>query len=628
VRRVPLVRGVVILPVVIIAVACSAETQPSNAPTPQSIDEFQQAATRVLHETGVPGAGIALVRQDGVEWEGGLGFADRDRQTPVTADTHFRVGSISKTFVALAMVQLYEDGLVDLHAPIEEIAPEIRLDNRWHETHPVRVINLLEHTAGFDDMHFNAMYVSDDRPDLSLEQLLALTRPSLRVRWPASTRMAYSNPGYGVAALLLEKISGVPYEDYIKREIFDPLEMSTSSFRLTAEDERLLAHGYSGRIGPPVGFSRIYIRPAGNMHSSARELARFVRMLVNWGELGTAFVVDPEYLSNMEHPTTTLAAAAGLRQGYGSGIGSILDLPYPLLGHGGGIDGFVSQYAYSPSRDVGFVILLNSAGSGAGNAMTRLSSLAISYLKRDVERPQKAEAHVDAASLGQYVGYYHDANPRNQVAWPVQTLLSGQTISVEGQSLYATPVVGRRVRLIPLTETSFRLEHQVDASRVFTQDANGVPVLAGPGLYAERRPRWRVELTRIPTLLAVPMIASVFVAAIIWIARLRHARPRGFWGLKMVLLLCPLAVIAPIAAVSLTPMREWGTRNAATVFAFLATLAVPLLAALVIITAVAARRAGAGRWLTSYALLVAAAMSGLSIYLGAHGYLGFRTWTY
>ena len=135
--------------------------QTPNPPTPQTVEEFKAAAAQVLHDTGVPGAGIALVRADGVEWEGGLGYADRDAETPVTADTHFRVGSISKTFVAMALVQLAEDGVVDLDAAVEEIAPEIAIDNPWHDTDPVRVIHLLQHTAGFDDMHFNERYVPE-----------------------------------------------------------------------------------------------------------------------------------------------------------------------------------------------------------------------------------------------------------------------------------------------------------------------------------------------------------------------------------------------------------------------------------------------------------------------------------
>ena len=77
------------------------------------------------------------------------------------------------------------------------------------------------------------------------------------------------------------------------------------------------------------------------MHSFAREMARFVRMLLGWGELGDAFVIDPEYLGNMEQPRTTVAAAAGLRNGYASGIFTTLDLPYRVLGHNGGIAGFL-----------------------------------------------------------------------------------------------------------------------------------------------------------------------------------------------------------------------------------------------------------------------------------------------
>ena len=77
------------------------------SPPPATLDDFKTAVQAVLTETGVPGAGIALVRQSGVEWAGGVGLADRDRGTPVTADTHFRAGSISKTFIAMALVQLY-----------------------------------------------------------------------------------------------------------------------------------------------------------------------------------------------------------------------------------------------------------------------------------------------------------------------------------------------------------------------------------------------------------------------------------------------------------------------------------------------------------------------------------------
>jgi CubicO group peptidase (beta-lactamase class C family) len=611
-----------------VAVVVAQDPRPPSDPTPQTIDEFRRAAARLLDETAVPGAGIALVRQDGVEWEGGIGYADRDRQSPVTADTTFRVGSISKTFVAMGLVQLAEDGVLDLDAPVHELVPDVRIDNPWADTHPVRVIHLLQHTAGFDDMHFNEMYVPRGDAERTLDDVLALNPRSRRVRWQPGTRMSYSNPGYGVAGLILERTAGMPYEDYIEHEIFRPLAMTRSTFRLTGETERGMARGYAGPEGPAVGFRRIYLRPAGNMVSSAHDMARFVQMLLGWGELGEAFVIDPEYLGNMEQPRTTLAADAGLRTGYGTGIFATLDLPYRVLGHNGGIDGFMSSYAYSPSRDVGYVVLLNSTGPRAGDALQRLSALAIGYLKRDVAAPAKPEVTVDPTMLDRYVGYYQDANPRNQIAWPVQSLFSGRAIVRDGGTLFAQPLFGERRRLVAVTESSFRLEEELDASRVFTTTADGVTVMAGGQLYAERQPRWRLDLVRGALAAAAVIVATVFLCAIVWVARLRRAQPRGFWGLKIALLLCPLLLLLPIGALSLTPMTEWGTRNSGTLAVFAGTLAVPAVAVAVATLALLAMREGASRLLVTYAGLVALAMGAFSLYLSSHDLLGLRLWLY
>ena len=606
----------------------SAQPIPAGDPIPQSLDEFQRAAARVLEDTRVPGAGLALVRQSGVEWAGGVGLADRERKLPVTADTGFRVGSVSKTFVAIGLVQLSEDGLLDLDAPVREVAPEVVIDNPWEDQQPVRVIHLLQHTAGFDDMHFNERYVAQGHEELDLAEVLRLSPRSRRVRWPPGTRMSYSNPGYAVAGMILENVAAMPYEDYIDREIFQPLQMTQSTFRLTADTERRLAHGYGSPESAAVGYPRIHLRPAGNMISTAHDLARFVQMLLGWGELGDAFVIDPEYLGNMEQPRTTLAAAAGLRNGYGTGLFSTLDLPYKVLGHSGGIIGFSASFAYSPSRDVGYVVLLNSSGAPAADAMRRLSALAISYLKRDVEAPQKPRTTVAREVLQRYLGYYHDANPRNQFIWPVQSLFSGREIVLDGDSLQVVPVVGERTPLIPVTETMFRLESDVEASRVFATDANGTMILTGPQLYAERTSRWPMDALRVGLSAAGVLIASVFVVAIAWVARLRRAQPRGFWELKLALLLCPIALLLPAAALALTPPEAWGVRSAATTAVYLGTLAIPTLALVVALFVVLAMRQRASRLLVTYAALVSLAMATVALFLRSHDMLGLRLWTY
>ena len=115
---------------------------------PHTIDELRGRIAAVLARNGVPGAGLALVTRDRLLWSGGVGLADRAHEQPVTADTLFRVGSITKSFVSLALLQLAEDGRIDLKAPVAQLAPELTIANRWEREAPITVAHVLEHTAG------------------------------------------------------------------------------------------------------------------------------------------------------------------------------------------------------------------------------------------------------------------------------------------------------------------------------------------------------------------------------------------------------------------------------------------------------------------------------------------------
>ena len=361
-----------------------------HRPPPATLEEFRGAAEQILRETGVPGAGIALVRLGGVEWAGGIGFADRDREVPVTADTHFRVGSISKTFVAIALVQQYQDDKLDLEAPVAELAPKVAIENRFSGT-PVTVLQLLQHTAGFDDMHFNEMY--------NLRRCtghLPGRRPRPRTRRHAASAggraraCRYSNPGVRSRSLRAGTSDGPPVR---------PRHPGAHLRSARHANEQLHAGG--GRPPTPGQRLRQPDRPTGAVHPDlppaggqpaylpARARRLSCRCCSTGARLPTQLVIDPEYLSNMERPRSSLASKAGLIYGYGSGIASSSLAGFPVLGHGGGIDGFVSTYGYSAARDAGWVVLLNA--TYAPSALDRLSELAVRYLKRDVEpRPSQS----------------------------------------------------------------------------------------------------------------------------------------------------------------------------------------------------------------------------------------------
>lgn len=601
----------------------AAQAAPSPA-APATLDEFRAAAARIVEEAGLPGAGLALVRAGGIEWVGGIGVADRETGRPIDGDTLFRVGSVSKSFVAMALVQLYEDGQLDLDAPVASIVPEVRIDNPWEASEPVRVRHLLEHTAGFDDMHFNEIYVLDGAPDRPLDEVLLRSPASRRVRWRPGARMAYSNPGYAVAGRVIEAVAGKPFETFITERIFTPLAMSASTFSGDV-DAPALAQGYDTRNGPPVVRRRIHLRPAGALHSSPRELGLFVEMLLNWGELRGGYVIDPEYLSNMEWPRTTAASKAGVRAGYGLGIYSTIDLPYHVLGHQGGIDGFLSAYGFSPSRDVGFVVLLNS--TYAPDALARLSSLAIRYLKRDVSATPPESMAVAPDALGRFTGYYHDANPRNALMQAIEFPLSGRAVGLVDGRLVMTPVFGPATPLVAVNDALFRREDELTASMAFTE-VQGTAVLAGIDIYAERRARWPVDLLRGSLLVALVCIgiAPPMAAAYAWRRRARGGASTGGLGTAWTLSL--LAFVTIFAVASTSPVTALAIASTPALVLLGASIVYPLAAfALLPLTAAAWVRGlrGGMRW---FAAVTAAAHAGLACYLGWWGLVAFRSWTY
>jgi len=600
--------------------------QEPGDPWPTTVDQFRSAVQKVLDDTGVPGAGLALVRQAGVEWAGGVGLADRDRRTPVTGDTHFRAGSISKTFIAMALVQLSEDGDLDLDTPLAEVASEVPFNNPWEAGHPVRVIHLLQHTAGFDDMHFNEIYNRLDPADLPLIDVLRRNPRSRDVRWQPGTRVSYSNPGYGVAGYLIEKLTGRPYEDFITERTFAPIGMTTSSFHLTRADEALLAKGYRDRSGPAVPYSQIYLRPAGNLHTSPAELGKFVHVLLNWGEHADDLVIDPEYLSNMEHPRSSLASDAGLRVGYGSAIAASTTEGFPMLGHGGGIDGFSSLYAYSAARDVGYVVLLNSTHSP--DAMRRISQLAVRYLKADVEAPAKPKVALTAAALQSIAGYYHQANPRNQAMAFIEWLTSGSTVSATTTGLRVDPLFGNSVDLIPVAKNQFRVEADAEATRVFAADEFGTMVMTGGFLYSERRPRWQVELVRGPVLLSFVIALTPIVMLVPWLINKKRTYPSGFWWTKSTLILGSLALLLPVVGIMNVSDVSLGELNAWTGMMFLGTLLQPAATVLSLLFTIDAWRRDTGLWFRAYALIVSLAACVLTTYLACWSMLAFRPWAF
>lgn len=523
-------------------VFAQAEQKKEELPHPKTLEELQKAMKDVVEKQHVTGAGVALVSNGQLLWCGGIGKADLSASRDVTCDTEFRVGSISKTFVALALLKLEEEGKINLYARLQDVAPEIPLNNRWASSNPVRIVNLLEHSAGFDDMQPSEVYNRHDRWDYPLLNVFKRFQEPQDVRWPPGTRFSYSNPGYGIAGYLIEKVSGQPFDAYIQQNLLAPSGITVGDFRLTDANRAVLAQGYEGNPPRVVPYKNIYLRPAGDMKASPGELAKLVQFFLRRGRAGDVALVRPESIARMEYPETISSAKHGLRLGYGLANYTESDGGVITHGHDGGIDGFISTYRYMPEQNWGYVVLMNSTVSY--QALQDMNHLAIEFLSKDFPKPQQPMISLASNELKKVSGYYAPRAPRNQLLAFLGELTGGTWIRVADGKLETSSLFGKgHEPLLPVGKNLFRGEKEPEATAVFFPDANGRMIYVSSGengeAYGERVfPMW--VFTRLLLLAASALVmASALPYALFWgmwlllsrfikkVKRMKHVRVRA-----------------------------------------------------------------------------------------------------
>lgn len=597
----------------------TARVAAAEAP-PHDIDELRARIARVLLREGVPGAGIALVDGDRVVWAGGVGLADRAAGRPVTADTLFRVGSITKSFVALALVRLAERGRIALDAPVARIAPELAIGNRWAAEQPITLAHLLEHTAGFDDMHPNEMYAPLDAEAMPLADVLARNPASRVARWRPGSRFSYANPGYTVAAYVLEKVTGRRYEDVLADELFAPLGMTSAALRLSPEVDVRLARGYGGDAAIP--YRAIYHRPAGNLMASPRELAALVQLALGRGRFAGRTVISPAGMARIERSETLRIDIGDATYGLGN-YGDVSERA-PLRGHDGGIDGFLSSYGYLPGQGVGFVVLLNSWRSPA--ALVAIRHLVIEYLLDGVPVPLPPRRSVPEDELARWTGTYHLAAPRHQLFAFLERTLPGVEVYLDGGRLYVrtVPARGAPVELIPLGGDRFRVPMASGSHLAFGRDRDGRRILVAGGAYLAEEPRTRSLAFCVGATICTWLLVSGLLLPLGLLSRRVGPSPG---------LLAPLSVSLAFLAVprlflAALEAAVVGERNAYTVAIFVLTLVFAVGAMSSAVQALVWLPRPGGILGKLHRLAFACAACCTTAYLTAYEVIGIRLWSY
>ena len=461
---------------------------------PETIEELQQELGKAIARDHIPGTAIALVGRDGPIWIGGIGVRDRETGAPMDGDTAFRVGSLSKSIVALGVMRLVDQGKLDVDRPLREILPDVEIDNPWEATAPVTLAQCLEHTAGFDDVRFNEIFTDDEH--LTVRDALRINPRSRRVRWQPGTRHAYSNVGYTIAARAIEVASGEPFDEYLRREVLRPMGIVDSDFARTGTLAARLATGYQD--GRATTFHAFAHRPSASLLTSANDLAKLVQFWLRRGE-GYPPIVSAAGLARIERSGTL--PYPHLDNDYG--FANYGDVWHPVFarGHDGGMPGYHASFRYFPSLGVGYVMLLNSNYSFQGYVEIR--DLLFGYLTRGgTFVPPRA-----AASERPGAGHFSFENPRNEVFAFIDQAFSGWDVSDSDDGIRVDDLIGESYTLVPAADGAYRRPNECGSTVRFLTGADGTPLMITSFNYGEAAPGWFAHLRRFLLVFAFKLLA-------------------------------------------------------------------------------------------------------------------------
>jgi len=391
----------------------------------------------ILEDSAVTGAGVVIVEDGAPAIEVYWGIADTSTDRAVTAETLFRSGSISKNLTSLIAVRLAERGDLDLNGIVREIAPDIQIDNPWAETDPVRIVHLLEHTAGLPGSSYREY--TENKANASPAEYVE-TVGELRLRWRPGTLYSYSNAGHTLLARVMEHAAGQSFDDLAQKLVFDPLNMTDASFLTYGNAPDRLARSYTmdGREEPVW---EMLIRPSGSLVTTPRDLAKLVAVYAS----NDGAFVSTDAISRMQRSEASAAADAGVGGGaYGFGTFAFQGDERIFRGHWGKTEGFRANMGYMPGTGAGFVIMLNTVDERAAAALrTRIGQ----YLApRLGPQPIDASGDIDPTLLASAEGHYVIATHEQPMrAWVFKALdqrritVANEGLQVVGKGMMAPP---------------------------------------------------------------------------------------------------------------------------------------------------------------------------------------------
>jgi len=597
--------------------ACAQAAEPEKPKPAASLEELDKRLAAEFAKGKVPGASVTIVEGGQIVLSKGYGFADLKTKKPVTPETVFRAGSISKSFTGIAVMMLVEEGKLNLDAKLADLMPELKYDNPWEKTDPVRLVHLLEHTTGFYDITFRH-YLLEGK-DVPLSDAVDKYGP-YKSRWKPGTMTSYCNAGPVIAGRIIEKVSGQKFQDFIASRLTGQLGMESAYWTREPQISDRLSKSYSDGGAKEEPFVEVLARPSGSLNVTSKDLAKLPLLMLGRGTLDGRTYLSTASVERIERPESNDGARAGLKYGYGLGNMIYAGRKGLFFGHDGGIDGFVSKYEYAPGQGAGFVVMANLGASEAFAAGDEIRS----YLERNFPEPKTVAVPLAPAELERLTGFYQSITPRQQKLAVLESIFGWQTARAKGGELEFNDTKRTHVG-----NNIFQKIDKAAPNIVFALKGDDVLMFTAVG--AGRK-------VPLPELVGKAALAAVYALALvvsalymlIWIPSAFFGRlgERGGVTIRLLPWLAMLSTVSLaglfIYLVSANDLGLVGKPSSLGWALYGLSIAVPALGGLSLVRS--AMGSGANVIVRGFAWLNSLAVLGFAGYLYAYGWIGMKLW--
>jgi len=407
-----------------------------------SQDKIDAYVQERMSAWSVPGLALAIVEDGKVSVTRGYGLANREQVSAMTPETVVAVGSTTKPFTAAAILQLVEQGKLDLDAPVTKYLPWFSMDDPRAKEITVR--QLLAHTSGIPA---SASLDGNQDPDALEQRVRALDWEQLRST--PGTHWEYANDGFNVGGLVVQAVSGMPYEQYVEERILKPLGMARSTFDPARGAQLGMAQGYVKRKGQLQAEKTKLTRgydPAGMLLTDAEDSGRFLAAMLGKGTLDGAQILKPDSVQQMWSP------AADVSDGMQYGLGWFLRQSegMQVVFHPGEILTMGSTFVLVPERKLGVAVLANLDSDAKDEIAEGVTRLLLGFVPVLQTVPQTGAANTfvpDRSVWDRYVGEYD--TPQGKL-----------TISRNSDKLVGS-VSGFGFELEPISDTKFVIHTEI-----------------------------------------------------------------------------------------------------------------------------------------------------------------------